>query len=239
MHIPHLSPTPIRCKGSLSLPVGSHCCAGTDLPYWRRRYGAIRTLERDFLCAVCPSRSLLHTSPLGVLSVAKCFSYRPLLCTSQLLSMCPWSSKGTVQTSSPSSVNTVMFSPRRCGYTMGQWRVVKSLALPSLVQVTLFSLEQNTLQPLLEWTMYERWMDTSSNVHMMIWATSSRAMLSSSPLSLLVSACAVYKPHFMMYSHVQCIPMHQQLVVYSLVSCASRSTSGLGEKELHSSQNWP
>ena len=77
--VPHLSPTPIRCKGSLSLPVCSHCCAGTDLPYWRRRYGAICTLKRDSLCAVCPSRSLPHTSPLGASSVLKCFSYRLLL----------------------------------------------------------------------------------------------------------------------------------------------------------------
>ena len=32
--VPHLSPTPLRCKGSLSLPVGSHCRAGIDqVPY--------------------------------------------------------------------------------------------------------------------------------------------------------------------------------------------------------------
>ena len=33
--VPHLSPTPISCKGSLSLPVGSHYCAGTELFPWR------------------------------------------------------------------------------------------------------------------------------------------------------------------------------------------------------------
>ena len=35
--VPHLSPDPIRCKGSLSLPVDSHCCVGTELLYWRWR----------------------------------------------------------------------------------------------------------------------------------------------------------------------------------------------------------
>ena len=98
-----------------------------------------------------------------------------------------WSSKGTVQTSSPSSVDTVMTSLPQCGYTMGHWRVVKSLALPSLVQCTLFKLEQNTQQPLLELTMYEHWMDTSSSVCMMIWATSPKAMQSSTRSFLLVS----------------------------------------------------
>ena len=129
--------------------------------------------------------------------------------------MSPWSSKGTVQPSSPSSVDTVKFSPRLCGYTMGQWRVVKSLPLLSLVQCTLLKIEQNTLQLLLEWTMYKHWMDTSSNVCMKIWTASLRAMLSSSPLFLLVSVCAVYKTLFMIYSHEQCMPLHQRLVVYS------------------------
>ena len=50
--------------------------------------------------------------------------------------MSPWSSKGTVQTSSPSSVDTVIFSLTQTGYTMGQRREVNSLALPSLVQCT-------------------------------------------------------------------------------------------------------
>ena len=108
--------------------------------------------------------------------------------------MSPWSSKeGTVQTSSSSSVDTVMLIQPHCGYTMGQWRVVQPLSLPSLVQCTLFKLEQNTQQPLLELTMYERWMDTSSSVHMMYWATSSRAMQSSTPSFLLVS----FEVHFL------------------------------------------
>ena len=59
-----------------------------------------------------------------------------LLCVyfnSQLPSMSPWNSKEeTVQTSSPSSVDTVMFPLTQTGYTMGQWREVNSLALPSL-----------------------------------------------------------------------------------------------------------
>ena len=108
---------------------------------------------------------------------------------SQLPSMSPWSSNGnTVQTSSPSSVDTVIMEMTHCGYTMArQWRVVMSLALPSLVQCSLFELKQNTPQPLLEWTVYEHWMDMSSSVRILIWASSSRAMQSSSPSSLLVS----------------------------------------------------
>ena len=142
--------------------------------------------------------------------------------------MSPWSSKGTVQTSSPSSVATVRVDRRHCGYTMTrQWRVVKSLALPSLVQVMLFSLEQNTTQPSLELTQYKHWMDTSSSVRMMIWAISSRAMLFSSPSSLLVSACAVYKPLVMMYSHEQCMPVHQRLVVYSHALLTELALPGL------------
>ena len=66
------------------------------------------------------------------------------------------------------------------------WRVVKSLALPSLVQCTLFQLEQNTQQSLLEWTMYEHWMDTSLSVHMRIWEPHLRAMQSHFPSFLLV-----------------------------------------------------
>ena len=69
---------------------------------------------------------------------------------------------------------------------MGHWRVVNSLALPSLVQCTLFKLEQNTQQTLLELTMYELWMVTSSSVCMIDSATSPRAMQSSTPSFLLV-----------------------------------------------------
>ena len=109
-------------------------------------------------------------------------------CTSQLPSLSPWSSKEeTVQTSSPSSVDTVMSSLPHSGYTMGHWRLEKPLALSSLVQCTLFKLEQNTQQPLLELTVYKHWMDTSSSVCMMYWATSPRAMQSSTPSFLLVS----------------------------------------------------
>ena len=108
-------------------------------------------------------------------------------CTSQLPSMSLWSSKDTVQTSSPSSVDTVILSLPHTGYTTGHWRVVQSLALPSLVQCTLFKLEQSTPQPLLELTMYKLWMDSSSSVCMMYWATSPRAMQSSIPSFLLVS----------------------------------------------------
>ena len=120
-----------------------------------------------------------------------------LFSVSQLSSLSPWSSKeGSVQTSSPSSVDTVMIVQPHCGYTMGQWRVAKSLAVPSLVQCTLFKLEQNTQQPLLELTMYKIWMDMSSSVCMMTWAPSSRAMQSSTPSFLLVSVCAVQNgPH--------------------------------------------
>ena len=56
--------------------------------------------------------------------------------TSQLPSMSPWSSKDTAQISSSSSVDTVVFSLTQAGYTMGHWREVNSLALPSLVQCT-------------------------------------------------------------------------------------------------------
>ena len=60
---------------------------------------------------------------------------------SQLPSMSPWSSKDTVQTSSPSSVGTVILEYPHSGYTMTQQqRVVMSLALPSLVQCTLLKL---------------------------------------------------------------------------------------------------
>ena len=108
-------------------------------------------------------------------------------CTSQLPSMSLWSSKDTAQISSPLSVDTVMIVHPHCGYTMGHWRVEKALALPSLVQCTLFKLEWNTPQPSLELTVYEHWMTTSSSVCMMIWATSSRAMQSSTLSFLLVS----------------------------------------------------
>ena len=72
------------------------------------------------------------------------YCYFVMFCISQLPSMYPRSFKGTVQTSSPSSVDTVRLE---CGQTMGKWRVVKSLALPSLVQCILFMLQQNTPQP--------------------------------------------------------------------------------------------
>ena len=117
-------------------------------------------------------------------------SWNNVLCMylSQLPSLSLWSSKeGTVQTSSPSSVDTVIMSIPHCGYTMGHWRMVKPLALPSLVQCTLFKLEQNTQQPLLELTMYELSMDLSSSVPTIYWATSLRAMQSHSPSFLLVS----------------------------------------------------
>ena len=114
--------------------------------------------------------------------------YSVLVCYLSQHSVSPWSSKeGTVQTSSPSSVDTVTLSVPLCGYTMGQWRVVKSLSMPSLVQCTLFKLKQNTKQPLLELIMYELWMDMSSSACMRTWATSPRAMQSSTPSFLLVS----------------------------------------------------
>ena len=100
-------------------------------------------------------------------------------------SMSPWSSEDTAQTSSPSSVDTVRLEWPHCGYTMiRQWRVAMPLALPSLVQCTLFKLYQSTphVQLILEWTVYMRWMDTS--FVMKIWATSSRAMLFISPTFL-------------------------------------------------------
>ena len=46
--------------------------------------------------------------------------------------------EGTVQTSSPSYVDTVTMVLPHCGYTMGHWRVVMSLVLPSQEQCTLF-----------------------------------------------------------------------------------------------------
>ena len=60
-------------------------------------------------------------------------------CT-QLLSMSPWSSKGTVQTSSPSSVDTVILEMTHCGCTMGHWSMAMYLPLPSLVHCTLSKL---------------------------------------------------------------------------------------------------
>ena len=126
--------------------------------------------------------------------------YIPCCRTLQLPSLPPWSSKDTVQTSSPSSVDTVTLVHPQCGYTMGQWRVVMSLPLPSLVQCTLFKIEQNTQQPLLELTMYELWMDMSSSVRMMTWARSSRAMQSSTPSFLPVSACAAQSPPHGIYT---------------------------------------
>ena len=100
-------------------------------------------------------------------------------CTTQLPSLSLWSSKDTVQTSLPSSVDTVILSIPQSGHTTGQRRVVITLALPSLVQCTLFRVQQNTEYPSVEWTMYKHWMDTSFNVHTMYWATSPRAMQSS------------------------------------------------------------
>ena len=77
-------------------------------------------------------------------------------CLSQLPSMCLWSYKeGTVPISSPSYVDTVTMVLPHCGYTMGHWRVVMSLALPSQEQCTLFKLKQNTQQLSVEWTVYE------------------------------------------------------------------------------------
>ena len=107
--------------------------------------------------------------------------------------MSPWSSKGTVQPSSPSSVDTVRLGGPHSGYTITQQcRVVTSLPRPFLVQCTLFKLEQNIPQPLLVLAVYELWMDTSSSVHIQYWATSSRAMQSSSPSFLLVSSVIIH-----------------------------------------------
>ena len=150
-----------------------------------------------------PDNGSLYTSALCVqlVQVVVVSTYCVLLYhISQLPSLSLWSSKeGTVQTSSPSSVDTVMLSFPHCGYTTGQWRVVQPLSLPSLVQCTLFKLEQNTPQPLLELTMYEHWMVTSSSVHTMYWATSPRVMQSSTPSFLLVSLEMHFK--FAMYIH--------------------------------------
>ena len=108
--------------------------------------------------------------------------------TSQLPSMSPWNSKEeTVQTSSPSSVDTVMFPLTPTGYTMGQQRVFNSLALPSLVQCTQCRVIQSTEWQSLEWAMCKLSTDTSFNVCTAYRATSSRAMQSSTPSSLLVS----------------------------------------------------
>ena len=107
--------------------------------------------------------------------------------TSQLPSMCPWSSKDTVQTGSPSSVDTVIFSLTPTGYTMGQRRMVNSLALPSLVQCTHSRVLQSTERQSADWAMCKLLMVTSFSVCTAYWATSSRAMQSSTPSSLLVS----------------------------------------------------
>ena len=103
--------------------------------------------------------------------------------------MFPWSSKHTAQISSPSSVDTVIFSLTHTGYTMGHWREVNSLALPSLVQCTQSRVIQSTEWQPMEWAMCKLSTDTSFNVCTAYWATSSRAMLSSTPSPLLVSAC--------------------------------------------------
>ena len=107
--------------------------------------------------------------------------------TSQLPSMSPWRSKDTAWTSSPSSVDAVMFPLTQTGYTMEQWRMVNSLALPSLVQCTHSRVLQSTERQSADWAMCKLLMDTSFNVCTAYWATSSRAMLSSTPSSLLVS----------------------------------------------------
>ena len=107
--------------------------------------------------------------------------------TSQLSSMSPWRSKDTVQTSSLSSVDTVMFSLTPIGYTMGQWQVVMSLPLPSLVQCTQSRVILSTEWQSADWAMCKLLMDTSFNVCTAYWAASLRAMLSSTPSSLLVS----------------------------------------------------
>ena len=138
---------------------------------------------------VCTCAHVLHFIDLMWSLSAHC---------SQLPSMSPWSSKeDTVQTSSPSSVDTVIFSLTQTGYTMGQWREVNSLALPSLVHCTQFRVIQSTEWQSVEWVMCKLLTDTPFNVCTAYWATSSRAMQSSTPSSLLVSACAVYRvcPH--------------------------------------------
>ena len=138
------------------------------------------TLFITFSCLFLYSAHIYILCLLSALCVA-----RP---PSQLPSLSPWSSKeGTVQTCSLSSVDTVIMSIPHNGYTIGQWRGVNSLALPSLVQCTLFKLEQNTPQPLMELILYELWMDLSSSVRMMYWEHPSRVIQSSTPLFLLVS----------------------------------------------------
>ena len=134
-----------------------------------------------------PACTYVYTSHC-VYRISNCRLYLLLYHLSQLLPVSLWSSKeGTVQTSSPSSVDTVIMSIPHCGYTTGQWRVVQPLMMPFMVQCTLFRVEQNTEHPSLEWTMYKHWMDTSSSVHTMYWATSPRAVQSSTPSFLLVS----------------------------------------------------
>ena len=67
---------------------------------------------------------------------------------------------------------------------------------------TLFKIEQNTEQTSLEWTVYEHWMDTSSSVQTMYWATSPRAMQSSIPSFLLVSLEINCRPPQLVTSHM-------------------------------------
>ena len=108
--------------------------------------------------------------------------------TSQLPSMSPWSSKrDTVQTSSPSSVDTVMFPLTRAGFTIGQMGVLNSLQLPSLVQCTQSGVIQSTEWQSVEWTMCKLSTDTSFNVCTAFRVPSSEAMQSSTPSFLQVS----------------------------------------------------
>ena len=167
---------------------------------------------------MCPSRSLLYTSPLGASSVAKCFSNRLLLlhlvasvnvslelqvdCSTQLTLICRhsdaltpplWIHNGTVES----------------GEVLGTAFPGANYTVLTRTEHTATITGVDNVQALDEYLI--------QCVYMKIWATSSRAMLSSSPSSLQVSVCAVYKTlsFFMMYSHEQCMPMHQQLVVYS------------------------
>ena len=70
------------------------------------------------------------------------------------LSISSWSSKrDTVQMSSPSFVDTVLFPLTQAELILGQWREVTPLALPFLVQCTQSGVTKSTVQQSVEWPM--------------------------------------------------------------------------------------
>ena len=127
----------------------------------------------------------------------------------------------------------VMVEMIHSGYTMGQWRMVTSLALLSLVQCTLFSLKQNTHQNHY-WSGHCTsigWIPHPVCIYVLILATSPRAMQSSFPSFLLVSLethlqywmCLDYnigyvtKLYILQYTYIQYIHTYIHTYVHTYV----------------------